>query len=98
MPSHLERYLVAALAFAVPAVWEGLGPGTAVACALAGAAAYAAAGSRSRLPAAQARLRELAARWGTRRRPAPARRSRQALIAPAQRDDPSEGAVSGYGW
>ena len=91
MPDRSERYVVTALAFAVPAVWAGLGPGTAFACVIAAAAAYAGAGSRSRLPAAQARLRELADRWQTRRRPPP--------VSP-QLDEPSESAVSvsGYGW
>ena len=100
MPDRSERYVVTALAFAVPAVWAGLGPGTALACVLAAAAAYSAAGSRSRLPAAHARLQELAARLEARRRPVPARRPPRTPIASPQLDEPSESAVSvsGYGW
>ncbi len=92
MPSRPERYVVTALAFAAPAVWTGLGVATAVACVLAAGASYAAGGVawRPRLSRLKERIAELAAR--TAQRPAPTR------PRPRHVDEPSESAMSGYGW
>jgi hypothetical protein len=92
LPLRPERYLFAALAFAVPAVWAGLGFTTAVVCVLAGAAAYAAAGTawRPGLSRIANRAREVTAPRPPRRAPARPR--------PQRHDEPSESAMSGYGW
>jgi hypothetical protein len=92
LPSRPERYVVTALAFAVPAVWAGLGTVTAVACVLAAAAAYAAGGAawQRHLRRAKKRLEKLTAGPPPRRAPVPAH--------PRRTDEPSEGAISGYGW
>ena len=88
MPSHPERYLLAALAFAVPAVWTGLGATTAVACVLLAGATYAAGGSG--LAWVRSRVEELTVR--------PPVRSASARTPPSRVDEPSEGAMSRYGW
>jgi hypothetical protein len=92
LPSRPERHLVAALGFAVPAVWAGLGAATAVACVFASAAAYTAAGFvwRPALVSLRTRARGLTAPRPPRRAPARPRAQRY--------DEPSESGMSGYGW